>query len=297
MTVHANDDTTTVSPTAANNDTGTSFVPKVECTGSDIQSFPLCIFTTNMREEQGLPEILAVDVQPAARDDVHQCLEYVAYCMVNSKMVVPDRYRFTLQFQNHQVYFACLQATTKLDVLYDSYMEEPRPASADMVIVLMPIGRSLLWGHLPQAPDKKTRMRDHIKAVLEERMASPEGFVRFVDGKAKNVHHSNLARVSLEEALSNDDWEIDWEGNTSQKCREVKRQGGEAQLYLQKRRGEVEYLQMHAAHFRELLVDCIGAERSTFYISQVCDKGSHWTDLYQEGKLIVSCCADDMELD
>jgi hypothetical protein len=266
-------------------DKGATYKPVVRCTGSHNRtnnaSSLSCLFTTNLRQEGGLPEILAVDVQPSAQKYVEQCLEYVAYCMINSKRIVPDKYRFTLRLETRghdYAYFACLQVTCpdQLNVLYQDYMNEAL-GETSMAIVLMPVflpidSDGLSWGLLPKAPESKTRSRDNIKSMLEDQIASPCGFIRRVDGDLRHADSIKLVRVSLADALSHvngdDSWEIDWESAGLKKY-------------------EVQYIKKNSQHFLAMCMDgTMLGEKAKKYLAAVCDNGSRWQALYQDGKLV-----------
>lgn len=263
-----------------------------------------CVFSTNLRDQ---PPIVAVSCAPDVVNDVRQCLEYVANFQANSQMVVPHRFRFTLRMDGRNqtaaassyCYFSCLQVTDpeKLDRLYHGHMGlGVRPASVDKVLLLMPLfdnhsGTSNSGSFaLPPAPDAKVRMRDHIKQVLEDRCASPNGWIRTtVDGgggaanpnqkkrrriitKSKSTTKkqpiaTSKERVKLCDALRHmEDWKVDW-GASSHPG-----DGSEEDQDLALKPREIQYLKKHVSHFLEMAIDGVSSERAIKYVEQVCSQ-------------------------
>jgi len=267
----------------SSNDEGYSLeFATVSCTagssGGTAESFLGGLISTNMRKV-GFPEILAVDCEEAAKDDLKRCMDYVGNFMINSDRVVPHLLRFTLHTgdgqsnPNDSVYFASLQVTNpkQLDMLYPT---STRPASCDMVLLLMPIvprapdssSNGLLWGHLPNAPENNTLMRDTIKAELEDHVVTC-GIVRSGNSSSSKRFKgqggryktkkatTTIGRVTLREALLYSDWNIERQ-NGSFKEREIK------------------YMKKHAEHFIAMSIDGIDAAVAGNYIDQVCSSST-----------------------
>ena len=289
------DNTRTTATTSTTKDKNGVAVEIVTVTTEHAGSDRCCVFSTNLQEQ---PQIVAVNCAPEAVGSVRQCLEYVVNFQTNSQMVVPDRFRFTLHMDNNNnnnnnnktkatsySYFCCLQVSEPkhLDALYHQHMRlGVRPASVDMLIVMMPLfgsdDNTTSEFALPPAPDAKVRMRDHIKQVLEDRCASPNGWIRTLPGgrggttpkkptkrrrtlpkKTKAV--ATKGRVKLGDALAHmEDWKVNWAGNEQD----------DADLMLKPR--EIQYLTKHASHFLAMAMDGVSPERAVQYVDQVCSQ-------------------------
>ena len=272
------------------------------------ESSPCCIFTTNVRGQSGLPDIVAVHCAPEAAGAIQQCVDYVANFQVNSNMVVPDRLRFTLHMDTTTTtpaaaalssssysYFCCLHVTDpeQLDALYEQHMglDHRRPASVDKLLLLMPMfhhdnndddGHAPVVGsacssswELPPAPDAKPRMRDRIKQVLEDQCASPCGFVMrttTTTGRAGTRRRHKQRRTSAATLSSSSSGRVKLRDALAHPDKVDWAASSSAAALVDGgglKAREVQYLKKHSSHFLDMAMDGVGPERAAKYVAQV----------------------------
>jgi hypothetical protein len=252
------------------------------------------IYSTNLRKK-GLPEVLAVDVDPDAREECCEVLKYAATCMLNSGSPMPDLCRrFLKRRQGVASYVAFLQVKdpVQLKTLFEDIMaggedggEEsgtpsPSPSSdQDMVILVMPMvirraKEGMTWGQVPPAPENKTKLRNAVWTLLELQKKST-GFLRLgggddavAAGKENSSPNVDTAggnqRVGVEKALAHPE-KILWD------CEHWKPK-------------HIRYLEQNAAHFSTLAIDQIEeAGVSDQYIEMVCENAKGSSILYHNG--------------
>ena len=264
-------------------------------TNSDKGQSLSCLFTMNLSRKQ-LPEILAVDVEPNAVENVAAVINYATVCMLNSNAPMPHLSRKFLRGKkgNEASYVAFLQVTdpAQLDVLYQQIMgfgsddKTPRPSDFDMVILAMPVvprRGKMLWGQVPPAPENKTKIRNTVWMALESKKKLEGGFLRaelmMEDGSgtgkensspnsmAGNSSKNDASIGKLKDALSHPEWNVQWKDGLKPK--------------------QMRYLESHVDHFSTLAIDKISkVEASTEYVKMVCENAPKLSEMYHQGYML-----------
>ena len=256
----------------------------------------VCIHTTGLS-----PEILVVDVELSAIQQVDEHLQAIGQDMLQQKVPRPHLSPCTLgpmlpsskstEGQDAEpVFFTILHVTEEqaVEQIASTYFNHTVENMEECIILMPAVLRAskqssrcrddleyymeqagTRWGE-SKAPEGKTQLRNEIQEQLKISYMNQYQYIQWVDGNRQNLSGENLLIVSIQQALSDDEsmanssWKVDFDSQE-----------------------KIAYIERNRKYFSLLCFSSIGNERANHYIRAVSNTTHRGlVRMYTQGKKI-----------